>query len=128
MREIKFRAWDGMRFHYWGFVSASKTLKELIFVSPHNFNPPLAWEEVQKKCQQYTGLKDKNNKEIYEGGVYKSYTRNVDGFIQIIFEDGQFKGQYGNNDSNLKYILNPNEAKELEEKGNIYENPELIKK
>ena len=55
MREIKFRIWD---------INARKWLKSFNtnLLDIHEFN--LA------KIMQYTGLKDKNNKEIYEGDIF----------------------------------------------------------
>lgn len=63
------------------------------------------------KLMQYTGLKDKNGVEIYEGDVVK----NKDGDIyDIKFEFNNFNGRYMVDEWQLEII------------GNIYESPELL--
>lgn len=77
---------------------------------------------------QYTGLLDKNGREIYEGDVIK-YSQHwevypiLDRIEKVVFEGGGFTpmclsmgGTY--------YSCN---SEEYEVLGNIYENPELIK-
>lgn len=106
MREIRFRAWN-------------KEKKEIVyrFFSIDNTNG-LCWyqnpmENLPYILMQYTGLKDKNGKEIYEGDiVYSTYYRhNIE--IEDIF-------------TMYKWFDYP-ESEEFEIIGNIYENPELIK-
>jgi len=117
MREIKFRAWMG-----------DKILKDIVIVSPEitKFGSALnigikdfiEQGEGEYILMQYTGLKDKNGKEIYEGDIIgcencmNSY---------ILWEDGAFCIS-GDND-----VVAQSDASQWEVIGNIYENPELVK-
>jgi uncharacterized phage protein (TIGR01671 family) len=116
MNEIKFelflRRKDGSDSYY-----EHLTLDELINRNGCLFNPDI-WEVVYKR--QYTGINDKNKKEIYEGDILllESFIDDKTFTVPVTFEDGMFvaKGSgllchYGD-----KFII-----------GNIYENPELIK-
>lgn len=87
MRELKFRAWD---------LVAKK------FYHVDIFNLHILAENCDD-LQQYTGLKDKNGKEIYEGDILRSDVHIVKGL----------RGMAGVN-SILAII------------GNIHENPKLL--
>lgn len=87
---------------------------------------------------QYTGLKDKNENEIYEGDIidfsYDMFVGNFNTFVAkgiIIFEEGAFYVQCLENENLTKdesYLIYTINIDTIEIIGNIYDNPELLKK
>ena len=67
---------------------------------------------LSAEVMQFTGLKDKNGKEIYEGDIVK----NIDRVFEVTFKDGYFSIIH--NKKGLLYC---------EVIGNKYENSELLK-
>ena len=67
---------------------------------------------------QYTGLKDENGKEIFEGDIVSTnFPHNKETVEEIVFNQGEGWNGFGKGrDENF-----------VEIKGNIYENPELRK-
>ena len=82
------------------------------------------------EVMQYTGLKDKNGKEIYEGDIFLDITSPYGKECVVIFElgsfgfkqHGYFRSFYG---CNKRWNAQTKESK-IEIIGNIYENPELL--
>lgn len=104
MREIKFRAW-------------MKESKSMIFLTATAFGDLVDNHKTGFEIMQYTGLKDKNVKEIYEGDILK----NEDGVSVVYFDDGSFYPY------NVVYGDTIDYCWELYEViGNKFENPELL--
>lgn len=133
MREIKFRAWE-------------KSLKQIIPVDNIDFekrmvNTESVWRMFDEiELMQYTGLKDKNDKEIYEGDIVEIHDGTITAFRTsgkhiIEWWNGQFVFQANSHEEddyiNFGWWVRSNNhsvsLKQIEVIGNIYENPELLK-
>ena len=108
-REIKFRVWDKECKHMrgWDWVRLCQ--------SPF-YSDPEGTHLLDGKIfeiMQYTGLKDKLCREIYEGDIVKY----GDKLLEVSYDFGGF--QFGRYSAYLVFD-------ETEIIGNIYENPELL--
>lgn len=137
-REIKFRIWADNKFYNKCLVGNTNNTND------EKWTCPMVWLEKQKEwvhCDngiicQYTGLHDKNGKEIYEGDV-------------VLYEDWEMAYEGGGNDSfinkgiieyvecNCCFNVTERQTVELQDVlykdnesleviGNIYDNPELL--
>jgi hypothetical protein len=109
-REIKFRAWDGV-----DYMSSPFTLQDLQARKIEFTNEVI--------LMQYTGLLDKNGKEIYEGDIVNSFRDVATG--EVRFEVGMFFLDLIERKPLLGGWLD--DSGTIEVIGNIYENSELLK-
>ena len=131
MREIKFRAWD---------KSAKRMMVVPILSFGHNGEGKTLIAEYKTEdgfdvgvvngesgeIMQFTGLQDKNGREIYEGDIVRWTSWNTKNprpeqfkIEQIIWREGSWQVP----SSSFNFAIYSN--KEII--GNIYENPELLK-
>ena len=135
-RQLKFRAWD---------KDYKEMLDNIIIYQGEVYKNtmPVAVSPLNAELMQYTGLKDKNGKEIYEGDVVKykfafyrdiskvEFNQDIAAFDMVsikelddnssmrAFKKGSRRGFNKNLVAGFDYV---------EVIGNIYENPELLVK
>ena len=136
MREYKFRVWSQAE-KTWSNTSMLEVWDNSGILKPFAF---LGHPIENYIIQQATGLKDKNDKDIFEGDILKIINKGG----LLIFSTGIYWAQvkWDENDfqfnlnllryeggKNAQYSTNLNgeSIREYEVVGNIFENPELIK-
>lgn len=122
MRKIKFRAWDGQQMSY----GKEERFDDMIAWRFHHFN------DDNIILMQYTGLKDKNGKEIYEGDIVNFSNGNMMGTFnansEVKFLDGCFMIEINDGWDEWDELWHYTKHWDVEVIGNIYENPHLLGK
>ena len=133
MRELKFRAWKMHNGKLRRCVLSPFNI--LNYAHRHPEAPVLHNQDANDirdfvpdadVIEQYTGIKDKNGKEIYEGDIVLDYYDRDDAFIVEWGKDtASFVLTDTGNISNVSFD-NFYPDKDLEIIGNIHDNPELL--
>ena len=137
MREIKFRGKrkDNEEWIYgYLIILESPAGEKNYFILPEEFK--IDWtdkypgtqilenfhEVIPETVGQYTGSKDKNGREIYDGDIVKNLANNSILKVEFGMEGVIFINKKGQS----VFPMKKDRRLELEVIGNIYENPELL--
>lgn len=118
-RAIKFRAWDVdtkimfAPFNLLDFIVSNELTQNKLC--------PVSIYDDEQSLMQFTGLHDKNGKEIYEGDIVRA--TDGAGLCEVKFDSGCFWRVWLERDAK-GFLMNS--LDEFEVIGNIYENKELL--
>lgn len=120
MREIKFRLWcknkNDWESNDWAILPDG-SLVEI------KSNGVIPISNKTHRLMQYTGLKDKNGKEIYEGDIVRTKRESkIKGYVTMYQGCWCICHYY----TYYKLFYSFADAEPIEVIGNIYENPELL--
>ena len=125
-REIKFAFWNKQKKEMWSVQSVDWKIREVC-----NGGDIASLDDGI--LLQYTGLKDKNGKEIYEGDILKHipafeanyFVKYLTGGFYLCPDNKDYGEYFASLFAGYDY---KNQCNSIEIIGNIYENPELLNK
>lgn len=133
MRTIKFKLWSkrdgwcgGFCVHQSGLIST--VINAEIIEPQHMAVADAHWKSLTDDGEyilcQFTGLLDKNGKEIYEGDVIKSIILRYPKEYTVVYSRSSFVLKENIPDDDIRISMD--DSYEMDIIGNIYENPDLL--
>ncbi|NPU86292.1 MAG: hypothetical protein HPY65_17570 [Syntrophaceae bacterium] len=124
MREIKFRAWDKTNKRSIDLKNSAIDPLSGEIIGAHDPDEFYLFDSCDYDLMQYTSLKDKNGKEIYEGDIVNGAGEYCVEKKPVIWSrSGWYAGYEDKEKTNITSLC---ALDDIEVIGNIYENPEYI--
>jgi uncharacterized phage protein (TIGR01671 family) len=134
-REIKFRIWDKQqkKFHIdadWGISLQGSFI--IGFASHDSWNHDKGYKinltsQDNMVVQQYTGVQDKNKKDVYDGDILRNQLNGNYCYVRWACDMEYAGWSLARPDEPIGNLFLNKHYKNLEVVGNIFENPELLK-
>ena len=135
MREIKFRAWDKIKKIFlptdvWAVVNTDFKAFGIMIEDFEEYREGEYFYKEFIELSQYTGLKDKNGKEVFEGDLIDyGFYGNKKILAEVVFQIGRYCLKvYENNEEYISEFHNDKDHETIwyEVIGSVFENPELL--
>lgn len=122
MREIKFRAWDNENKRWWPNIEVYSDGTYNVGEVEDSYSG-LIYSEQKPTLQQFTGFKDTNDKDIFEGDILEDNEYPDDGISRDVVIWSEELGRW----TTHEWSIDGEEFEGCEVVGNIHENPEILK-
>jgi len=128
-REHKYQAWHKKQKRMCQVIGINFYLGDVNIGDPEQKGFNETWYASDIELREYTGLKDRNGKEVYEGDIVRHETQPFQPIMigEICWEEASFYFRPFDKSKGSKWVIYKPANEHLEVIGNVYETPWIIK-